>query len=147
VGSLLRADDRAGLLVCDMLRESGVENYVVCEYGLENCLSEISSLRPQALLIIDAVYAEDLEAGDVVFLDEEALRGEESYKPVSTHSIPLDMIISIVKSEYGVEKTYLLGIVAKRLDVSLDVSPEVLRASRSVAEVIARVYSECFSRV
>ena len=144
IGSPLRMDDQAGLLVCDKLVERGVTNTVRCEYGLENCLGEISSLKPDTLIVVDAVYSNKLSPGDVVLLNSEAVEaGEYGLEPVSTHNIPFKISLSLLKETVGLKNTYLLGIMVKNIDLGTEVSEEVRKAVDYVVELIVRAYREC----
>jgi len=141
VGSPLRMDDQAGLIVCDKLLENGVD-VVKCEYGLENCVHEIIARSPRALLIIDAVYSNKLSPGDIVLVDEDQLISED-VSPVTTHNIPLKNILSLLKLETGLSEVYLLGIMVKSLDIGLEVSTEVSRSIDYLSKYMVDLYHSC----
>jgi len=109
---------------------------------LENCLGEIGEIKPKTLLVIDAVYSDKLDPGEIVLLSGEGVT-EEGFTALSTHIIPFSAVIEIAKSVAGVEAVYLLGISVKNLEVGFEVSPEVREAARRLAELIVSVKSEC----
>jgi len=141
VGSPLRMDDQAGLIVCDKLLENGVD-VVRCEYGLENCVHEITARSPRALLIIDAVYSNKLSPGDIVLVGEDELISEDVF-PVTTHNIPLKNILSLLKMEIGLNEVYLLGIMVKSLDIGLEVSMEVSRSIDYLSKYMVDLHHSC----
>lgn len=142
-GSPLRMDDRAGLVLYSKLAERGY-HVVECEYGLENCLIEIVEQKPEVLLVVDAVYGEKLNPGDIVLVDENSL--EDTVFPVSTHSIPLKQIIDMIKSRAGVKQVFLLGIRAKNLGIGDEISEEVLSSINYLADLISKAIEECRRR-
>ncbi|MCY0868255.1 MAG: hydrogenase maturation protease [Desulfurococcus sp.] len=137
LGSPLRMDDQAGLLLCDELTSRGVE-CVKCEYGLENCLSEMKGAR--RIIIVDAVLYEDAKPGEIVIVGEDALL--EKYSLATTHSIPLKTLLKLMH-ESGIEEIYIIGIVPQSLDYGLEVS-EVVRESvrRLVAAFIEAIKTQ-----
>lgn len=140
VGSPLRSDDQAGLLLYNLLKDKGLP-IVECEYGLENCMLEISEYKPEKLLIIDAVYSEKLEPGDLVLLDENSIR--EELPVTSTHNIPLKQVLALLKHVAGVKEIYLLGVQVKSIELGDRVSPEVCESIKKLAIVLEKTYREC----
>ncbi|MEM2025139.1 MAG: hydrogenase maturation protease [Desulfurococcaceae archaeon] len=134
LGSPLRGDDQAGLLVCEELQSLGVE-CIKCEYGLENCTDYVMAKKPRALIILDAALFENGCPGDIVVTDEGAIA--EGNIIVSTHSIPLRVVLSALKSERAFEKVFLIGIYPDRLDLGLDVSSAVLTSVNKLANYIS----------
>ncbi len=144
VGSPLRMDDQAGLIICDRLHEKGFKDIIKCEYGLENCLTEISSTGKKTLLVIDAVYSDKLSPGDIVVLDSEAIEsGEYNLEPISTHNIPFKISLSLLKELVGVNKAYLLGIMVKSIDLGLEISIEIRKSIDKIVELLEEILSGC----
>lgn len=138
IGSPLRGDDRAGLLLCERLNELGI-SCVNCEYGLENCVDEIGARGAERLIVLDAVICNSCEPGDVIIADEGAI--QDLGIALSTHAIPVSMVLGILR-EFGVREVYVIGIAPRSLDISTDISPEVLRAIEELAAIIARSASQ-----
>jgi len=105
-------------------------------------LGEIGEIKPKALLVIDAVYSDKLEPGEIVLLSGERVV-EEGFTALSTHTIPLSAVIEIAKTVVGVEAVYLLGISIKNLEIGFEVSPNVREAAYRLAELIVSARSEC----
>lgn len=108
----------------------------MCEYGLENCLGDIYSRRPKTLIVVDAAVFEGGSPGDVIVASESNLL-EDRLQPVSTHSIPLHVIVDMLKREGVVERVYVVGIHPKTLEIGVEVSREVLETIKSLADVVA----------
>lgn len=140
VGSPLRSDDAAGLLLCDLLVAKGV-NCVKCEYGLENCIDIIAFNKPERLVVMDAALFENGIPGDVVIASTEALDNRISL--VTTHSVPLKLVLKILQESYGVKDTYLIGIYPKSLEIGSDISDEVYTTLLKLVDVIV----ECLKQV
>ncbi len=141
IGSPLRMDDQAGLMVCDKLRSRGL-SVIKCEYGLENCMLEVSELKTKNMLLVDAVYSEDLGPGDIVLVEEKDII-DKNISPITTHNIPFKTMISILRNTIGLEKIYLLGIRVKNIDIGLDVSREVSIAVDKVVDLILDIVESC----
>lgn len=146
IGSPLRMDDRAGLIICDHLLEKGFKQVIKCEYGLENCFSELSRVKNSVLLIIDAVYSDKLSPGDIILIDEDAILGNTSgLKPITTHNIPFNTIVAILKELAGIEKIYLLGIMIKKIDLGIEISEEVGKSIDKIVSILENILDKCRS--
>lgn len=141
VGSPLRRDDSAGLVICSKLLEKGFKP-LICEYGLENCLYEIISIRPRVVLLIDAVYSDKLDPGDIVLLDLDQ-KEEVGSIFTSTHSIPLNIVVDIIGRTINLEKTYLLGVRIKNIDIGTDLSIEVQESVNRIVETLVETFNKC----
>ncbi len=124
--------------MCEELSKCGVPS-VVCEYGLENCLSHIFSARPENLVVVDAVYSDKLGEGDVVLVDLDKV--SEYYIP-TTHSLPLRMLVDMLVREGAVKRVYIIGVSVKNLDVSLEVSQRVLEAGMTLSKALCDAFKE-----
>ena len=142
IGTELREDDRAGLEVCRRLRRRGID-VVECVYGLENCVHEFVPRRRLRLLIVDAVYVEGAEPGDIV------LASVESIVPgalVTTHSIPIDATLRYLRNVGSVEDAVVLGIRVERLGIGEGMSSRVEKAVEVLAREIERALLGCGAR-
>lgn len=138
MGSPLRGDDRVGLVVCSELEKCGVPS-VSCEYGLETCLAEITELRPKRLLVVDAVVANSARPGDILAVEPGKAADP---RPITTHSIPLELSLRLLSEEAPLEEVLVAGIAVKDVSVSLDISPEVLDAARALSAAICEALGE-----
>lgn len=133
VGSPLRSDDAAGLVLCDLLVARGV-NCAKCEYGLENCIDVIAFNKPERLLVVDAALFENGLPGDVIIASSEVL--DDKISIVTTHSIPLRLVLKILQESYGVKDVYLLGVYPKSLEIGSDMSSEVYTTLLKLVNII-----------
>jgi hydrogenase 3 maturation protease len=133
LGSPLRQDDRAGLIACDLLVERGIECFR-CEYGLENCIDMLRDTHIETLVLIDAALFRGGTPGDVVIAREESI--EDSGLAISTHYIPLKVLLDYMKSVGIYKSLIVIGIYPKNLDIGEEVSSEVLKAVESVVDMI-----------
>lgn len=139
VGSPLRSDDRFGLILYDEL--SGLDGRLIkCEYGLESCLYEIIEKKPKELLIVDAVFTDGVEPGDIVFTEMD--KGSGCSSTLTTHNVPLNLILDILKSN-GVSSFHLLGVVVKNLEVGFELSSEIRRSMEYLKEVLINTLRSC----
>lgn len=122
LGSPIRRDDQAGLIACDELARAGVD-CVKCEFGLENCIDAIVDRKPRILLIIDAVLYNGGKPGEIVLTDYSSI--DHGTYLVTTHSIPLDKLVSYLRASGFVEDIYIIGVYPKDIDIGLEVSFEV----------------------
>lgn len=139
-GSPLRSDDRIGLVVCERLLGRGLP-VVLCEYGLESCLGKIMERNPRGLIIVDAVYLEGADPGEVVWatLKDVARQGGV----VTTHNIPIHITVSILKKNTRIEEVYILGINISNLDYGLEISGKILESGDMLVDLLSSIYSEC----
>lgn len=130
IGSPLRSDDQAGLLLCDELINRNV-NCIKCEYGIENCLDIVNEVKPEILVVIDTALFKGGTPGDIILVNERNL--EENILPITTHGIPLKTIVELLKAMGSIKEFYLLGIYPKTLEIGLEVSSEVYEAAINLA--------------
>jgi len=134
-GSPLRQDDQAGLIACDELLRNDVF-CLKCEYGVENCFGEIERFKPRYLIIIDAALFENGRPGDIIITSEESI--SEVNLVLSTHNIPLTLLIDLMKKTWRLEKIYVIGIYPKSMDLGLEVSLEVFSSIERLVEEIKK---------
>lgn len=139
VGSPLRSDDRAGLLFCDLLADKGLA-CVKCEYGIENCVESIYERKPKRLVIVDAALFNDGKPGDVVLTVDEDV--EERISLTTTHSLPVKLVLKMLRETVGIEEVYIVGIYPRSLEIGEQVSDEVQRSLLSLAEKFAECFRE-----
>lgn len=135
IGSPLRSDDQAGLLFCKELSKRGFK-CLECEYGIENCFEEISLKKPKNLIIVDAALFAGGNPGDVIIVPEDSVVADSI--TTSTHSIPMNTLINLLKIMRITEKVYLIGIYPKVLDIGTDISQEVLVAIKGLANSVEK---------
>ncbi len=137
IGNPYRMDDGIGCYVADLLKEE--EGLSVFSAGTtpENFIDPIVNSDASLLLVIDAADFGG-EAGEVQFVSEEEL----SLFTLSTHSIPLPVVISMVKLDRPDMEVRFLGVQVAKMGFGEEISSEVVSAGRRIAESIARTRRE-----
>ncbi len=139
IGTDLRSDDRAGLEVCRSLSDLYPQlQAIICEYGVENCMHDIISSRARSLVLIDAVIVPDLAPGTIVVIDRDEI---DTQIPLTTHTIPVTLVLKLIENELGSLDVRVLGIVVKNLEIGLELSPEV---KKGVEKLIA-AFTTCLA--
>lgn len=130
IGNELRSDDAAGLLVARILKRFNSEKFeaVECETSIEACMDYAFEKRPSHLLIIDAFR----NGGNLTILDPMDL---ESYVPVSTHEIPIPLLLEAFGKPLETN-IKILGIGVEKFDFGREVSNECLKMVDEVVRVI-----------
>lgn len=139
-GSPLRKDDRIGLIVCEELISKGYD-VVLCEYGLENCVTAITEKKPRGLLIIDAVLLRNDPPGTIVLASEDEIL--EKISLATTHNIPVSLTLRVLREKLSIGKAYVLGINVEDLGFGLEVSDKVLRAGKLLVDLLGSVFEKC----
>ncbi|HID80366.1 MAG TPA: hydrogenase maturation protease [Ignisphaera sp.] len=130
VGTELRSDDRAGLEVCRRLESAGVGvRTLLCEHGIENCFHSIVTANKSSIMIIDSAIVPNSEPGAIVAISEDEI---SDFTPLTTHTIPLTLILEILKRETSLSEIVILGINVKKLDIGFEMSLEVERAVKNL---------------
>jgi hydrogenase maturation protease HycI len=134
VGSELRADDVAGLLVARKFAHALPErrDILVVEghSAPENFTGEILRFEASHLVIVDCAEL-DAPPGTVRLFPVGDIGGLSS----STHSLPLSIIIAYLERYHSCE-TIVIGIQPKCLDFDGKPSEEALRAADRVADCL-----------
>jgi hydrogenase 3 maturation protease len=136
VGSELRSDDVAGLIVARRVQEAFPGSKVVLAIegatAPENFTGEITRFKASHLVVVDCAEIEG-EPGSSKIFPVEDIGGVSS----NTHTLPLKIIIDYINSSHPCQ-TVVVGIAPKSLDFVGEPSPEVLAgAERVAAELIA----------
>lgn len=143
VGSELRGDDQAGLLVVERLRKrckvNGSCPQLELFYGAtapENLTGEIKNYRPSHLILVDAADVEK-DPGTVEVISHELISGVS----FSTHMMPLKIIVDYMLDSINC-KVMVIGIQPKSLEYTGPVSSEIRASVRQVATAIEAVVRE-----
>jgi len=140
IGSPLRSDDQAGLILCDILNQNGV-NCIKCEYGFENCVDIVIEKSPEKLVIIDTAIFSGGNPGDVIFLN--SIEAFDSTCLLTTHNIPIGFLLNTIKELSSIREVYIIGIYPRNLEIGLEVSREVTNSLYILAESIVK----CFKNI
>jgi hydrogenase 3 maturation protease len=133
VGSDLRGDDGAGLLVAEKIKDQRSKiKILVGGTAPENLTGEIKRLKPSHLIIVDSA---DFKAqpGTVEVVGYDKIGGHS----FSTHSAPLKMMIDYLLADISFVPI-VIGIQPKSLEFGAPVSPEVLAAVEEIVTALIR---------
>ena len=130
VGSDLRGDDAAGVIIVEEIEKKKIPNYATLLGGTapENLTGEIKRLGPSHLVIIDA--AEMNEAPGTIKLVRMDQIGGFSF---STHALPMKLMVDFILQDISCE-VYFIAIQPKSLAFGAAVSGEVRSAIKTVVE-------------
>ena len=138
IGSELRSDDAAGILVAKHLLEKKITakkqfKVFIGETAPENLTGEIKTFNPDLLVIIDAANL-GKKPGTTAVFSAKQLRGVS----FSTHTLPLGMIIDYIKG-YVDCSVVLIGIQPKSIEFGISVTPAVKKAAKALAALISEL--------
>jgi hydrogenase 3 maturation protease len=140
VGSELRGDDMAGLVIAEELQKfskSAVKNLkfrvFIGATAPENLTAEIKRFQPTHLIIIDS---SDLEkkAGTISFIKPEDVGGYSFF----THKLPLKIMIDYLLASISC-KIIVIGIQPKGLDFDSQPSKEMKKAAKDIVAAFKEI--------
>ena len=137
VGSELRGDDAAGILVAEALskkicRRNNLKVFLG-HTAPENLTGEIKKFKPQHLIIIDSADM-GKKAGEVSLIDISDLRGVT----FSTHQLPVVIMADYLMQATGCEIS-IIGIQPKQLKFDSQVSQEILKSVKQLVVGLQQV--------
>jgi hydrogenase 3 maturation protease len=136
VGSVLRGDDIAGLLVAQQIekiiaKQTTPEIRVfIGETAPENLTGEIKKFQPTHLIIIDAAEL-NKKPGHIEIMEPETIGGTS----FCTHSLPLKIIIGYLLESFKFQ-AIIIGIQPKTLTFGAQPTKEVVAAAKHLANTI-----------
>jgi hydrogenase 3 maturation protease len=137
VGSELRADDAAGILVAQRVQEllgnqktdTQMETFIGAT-APENLTGEIKRFAPTHLIIVDAADL-NAEPGTITLMNPDSIGGTT----FCTHSLPIKVMVDYLLDSFECD-VIIIGIQPKSLTMGDTVSKEVLDAAESLATTI-----------
>ncbi|HOJ86464.1 MAG: hydrogenase maturation peptidase HycI [Elusimicrobiales bacterium] len=131
IGNDLREDDGAGPYIAKKIKNDRIK---IMDAGsvFENRVSEIIELKPDKLVIIDAAFFGG-KPGDMQILDEKNLK---SYKMFSTHTLPLNIFLELIRDEIKNIEIVILGIQPKSMDYKEGISKEVQESCDNIVNYL-----------
>jgi len=140
VGSELRADDGAGLLVADELKK--IKNSKLKVFfgstAPENFTGEIIKYKPSHIIIVDCVDI-DVKPGSVVIIPPDEVSGVS----FSTHMLPVKMMIDYLFASLQCE-IIIIGIQPKTLVFGEAITTEVKKSALQISDTIGQIMQEEF---
>ena len=141
VGSELRADDAAGMLVAKKLKEKCGNKRArfkvfFGETAPENLTGEIRKYKPDLLLIIDCANL-GKKPGAISVLSSEQIAGMS----FSTHTLPLNMMVLYLLDSIKCDVA-IIGIQPKSLEFGKKMSPAVIKAVAHVSKILGDILGD-----
>lgn len=131
VGSELRGDDAAGMLVAGELKRSNVTARVLFgETAPENLTGEIKKGKPTHLVIIDSADM-GKPAGTVKLIEPDETKGIT----FCTHQLPLAVMTDYLKGEVGCD-VVIIGIQPKKIEFGGVVSRQIRTSVKRIAAAV-----------
>lgn len=136
VGSDLRADDAAGMLVAQSLKlKAQNKNVKVFSGGIapENFTGAIKKIKPTHIIIIDCADMKK-EPGAILLIDPNRVSGVS----FSTHTLPLNILADYLIKDIGCE-VIIIGIQPKSIEFNGCVSKEIAQAVKILSGIISDI--------
>ena len=132
LGSELRGDDAAGLLVARALRALRPRDVDVEEYSDDAAALAESMSRHTHVIVVDAVSS-SAPSGTVLSLSPEQ---SATRRGASTHGLGLNAAIALAQALGGRPTVNVFGIAGRRFQVGDSPSPDVVRSAAELAVAI-----------
>ena len=137
LGNKLKGDDGVGVYIAEKLKNLGHANIILAYSSLESYAYKLVELNSKTIVLIDAIEA-GLEPGSIVFGDAKSIVNEIS--PVTTHTIPLPLIMKIVENELKRHvKWLIIGIQVRDTTIGKPMSIEVIRSADILINVLHNI--------
>lgn len=113
-GEVKMTDDGIGVYVATELLDKSDDRVLVINAGIDPMarMDEIIDFKPSHLIIIDTCTL-NKEPGTVSIIERENMA---DLVPISTHTVPIHVIIDLIVEEIPDLDVFMLGIVPKSLD-------------------------------
>jgi len=138
IGNRMRGDDAIGIEIVKLLkgRVPRKVELLECQTAPEDFIKEISQYNPTHILIIDAAEL-DVEPGRARIIPHDEISGTTT----STHAIPLSILAEILKINTNA-KVKILGVQPGNTGYGEELTAELKKASKNIADILARILSE-----
>jgi len=138
IGNPMRGDDGVGVTIIQRLEEMGLIGVMLlnAETVPEAFIGKVESYEPTHVLLLDAANFGG-RPGETKLIDSEHIGGQA----ISTHSLPLNISISYIEKSLGIT-VLLLGVQPKTVTFGEEMTPELVEASKRIAETLHRILSE-----
>jgi hydrogenase 3 maturation protease len=131
VGSDLRGDDAAGIMLAAKLKNNPKLTVLFGGTAPENLTGQIKKLKPSHLIIVDAA---ELKAapGTVKLLMPEEIGGFS----FSTHALPLSVMVDFIRADWPCD-VIIIAIQPADVHFGAPVHPAVKRAVEEIAAALS----------
>jgi hydrogenase 3 maturation protease len=138
IGSELRGDDVAGLLVAEELKK--IKNLKLKVFfgstAPENLTGEIIKYKPTHIVIVDSTDT-DQKAGSIILISPEEVGGIS----FSSHMLPIKMMVDYLLESLKCE-IIIIGIQPKILMFGETISKEVKKSTKQISDAIRQILQE-----
>lgn len=135
VGNRLRGDDGAGPDLIKQLKGRVDAVLLNCEEEPERFLDQIAAMKPDSILIVDALELKS-HPGSVAFLEEDQMERRSLF----SHHASLKLFIECVKGETGA-KVLVLGIQPKSIEIGQAMSSEVKESLSHLRDILIKAFA------
>ena len=131
IGNREGGDDSVGPYIADILKEEKPKDLYVIDAGIipENYTGNIKKIKPEKLVIIDAVNM-DLKPGEIRIVPKEKI----GVMHVSTHGIPISVLVKYL--EQYVKEIFIVGIQPK--EMSGKMTDKVKKSAQDFVKLIKK---------
>ena len=138
VGNPIRGDDAVGPKIIELLESTPIDGVLLLntESVPEAFTGKVEKFNPTHVLLVDATNFRGA-AGETKLITGEQIGGQA----VSTHSLPLNILISYIEKSLGLS-VLLLGIQPVSIGLGEPISALVEAAAVSVADTLYQILSE-----
>lgn len=143
VGSILRGDDTAGMLVAEQIEQyrkrtkAGKRLKVIFgETAPENFTGDIKRFNPTHLVIVDCAEFKK-KPGSIVLLDPDNITGIS----FSTHSLPLKIMTDYLLTDMKCE-IIIIAIQPKDIHFGVPCSAPVKKAVQDISKTLQEIFKE-----
>lgn len=135
IGNTLKADDAAGPLVCQKLRQANSSAELI-DTGTapENYIQPIIKKKPRNLIIIDAIDFGGSPGQIKIFRPEQL-----SSLVISTHALSPRVFIDMIRAELDID-VHFIGIQPAQTTLGQPVSTEVSRAVQQLSDILLKLF-------
>ncbi|MEJ2248845.1 MAG: hydrogenase maturation protease [Candidatus Lokiarchaeota archaeon] len=114
IGENKLTDDGIGPYIITELLEYTSKKFLFINAGIDPMvrISEITNFKPSHLIILDTCTLQ-AEPGTIALIDRENI---SEYVPISSHTIPIHIVIDLIHESLPNLNTFMIGFVPKSLD-------------------------------
>lgn len=133
VGNRMRGDDAIGCLISDELKNENGLTVIDCGSAPENYIDKVIFLKPDQVIIIDACNFKS-EPGRFKLFSEKQI-DKISQNLISTHNLPLNLTVTMIKKQLPCE-IQLLGIQPQQINFGKGLSPKLEKAKQKIVKYL-----------
>ena len=134
IGNELKGDDGAGPAFAKSLQGRIKASVINCEEIPESYTGKIKKLKPDTIVIVDAVDFKE-KPGSAGIIEKEDLNEDKTY---STHNLPVKVLMDYLKTETKAD-IFLLGIQPGSLKLGANLSESVKKTIEQLAEIFLKL--------